>query len=84
MLKINGNDLMTKFKLTPGPQIGAILDVILADVINDPQLNEKPALLKLAQQLINLDLSELRQRAKSVIAAERSAEDQQIKQQHSV
>ncbi|NCU44352.1 HD domain-containing protein [Candidatus Falkowbacteria bacterium] len=84
MLKINGTDLMTKFKLKPGPQIGTILDIILADVIDNPQLNDKDALLKLAQPLINLDLAELRQRAKSIIAKERLAEDQQIRQQHQV
>jgi putative nucleotidyltransferase with HDIG domain len=84
MLKINGTDLITKFELKPGPQIGTILDIILADVINNPQLNNQDALLKLAQPLINLDLAELRQKAKSIIAEERSAEDQQIRQQHQV
>lgn len=84
MLKINGTDLMTEFELAPGPQIGAILDVILADVIENPQLNERSALLELAQPLISLDLAELRQRAKAVIAEERSAEDRQIRQHHGV
>lgn len=84
MLKINGTDLMNKFKLKPGPQIGAILDVILADVIEKPQLNEPTALLELAKPLLDLDLATLRQRAKIVIAEERSAEDQQIRQQHQV
>lgn len=84
MLKINGTDLMQEFKLEPGPQIGAILDVILADVINNPRLNNRQALLELAKPLINLNLAELRQRAKAVIAEERSLEDQQIRQQHRV
>ena len=84
MLKINGTDLMQEFKLEPGPQIGAILDVILADVINNPRLNDRQVLLELAKPLINLNLAELRQRAKAVIAEERSLEDQQIRQQHRV
>ena len=33
MLKINGNDLIKKIKIKPGPKIGAILDVLLAEVI---------------------------------------------------
>ncbi|HNW55795.1 MAG TPA: HD domain-containing protein, partial [bacterium] len=79
MLKINGHDLMTEFKLAPGPQIGAILDVILADVIENPALNEHQALLNLVEPLTKLDLAELRQRAKEVIAEERQAEDQAIR-----
>lgn len=84
MLKLNGTDLMEQFKLEPSPQIGAILDVILADVIENPELNEKKALLKLAKQLVGLDLAALRQKAKAVIAEERSIEDQQIRYQHRV
>lgn len=84
MLKINGHDLMTEFKLAPGPQIGAILDVVLADVIENPALNERQALLELAKPLTKLDLVELRQRAKEVIDKERQAEDQAIRQQHHV
>ncbi len=84
MLKINGHDLMTEFKLAPGPQIGAILDVVLADVIENPALNERQALLELAKPLTKLDLVELRQRAKEVIDEERQAEDQAIRQQHHV
>ncbi len=84
MLKINGHDLMTEFKLAPGPQIGAILDVVLADVIENPALNERQTLLELVKPLTKLDLAELRQRAKEVIDEERQAEDQAIRQQHHV
>jgi hypothetical protein len=84
MLKINGHDLITEFKLAPGPQIGAILDVVLADVIENPVLNERQALLELVKPLTTLDLAELRHKAKEVIAKERQAEDQAIRQQHHV
>lgn len=35
MLKVNGNDLMQELKIKPGPKIGAILEVLLAEVIED-------------------------------------------------
>ena len=41
MLKINGNDLMKELELEPGPKIGAIFDVLLSEVIDDPKKNKK-------------------------------------------
>ena len=41
MLKVNGNDLMKELKFKPGPKIGAILDVLLSEVIEDPKKNKK-------------------------------------------
>jgi len=84
MLKINGTDLITEFNLRPGPQIGAILDVLLAKVINNPKLNEPSTLLAMAKSLVNLDLAELRQQAKEIINEERRTEDNRIRQQHKV
>ena len=43
MLKINGNDLMKNLKLKPGPMLGAILDVLLSEVIENPEKNKKNA-----------------------------------------
>jgi hypothetical protein len=84
MLKINGTDLMKEFNLRPGPQIGALLDVLLANVINDPKLNEPPTLLAMAKPLLNLNLDELRQQAKNIIDEERQTEDRRIRRQHRV
>lgn len=84
MLKINGTDLITECNLRPGPQIGAILDVLLAKVINNPKLNEPSTLLAMAKSLVNLDLAELRQQAKEIINEERRTEDNRIRQQHQV
>ena len=84
MLKINGTDLMKEFNLRPGPQIGALLDVLLANVINDPKLNEPSTLLAMAKPLLNLNLDELRQQAKNIIDEERQTEDRRIRRQHRV
>ena len=41
MLKINGDDLIKILKIKPGPKIGAILDVLLSEVLEDAELNTK-------------------------------------------
>ena len=84
MLKINGDGLMKALSLAPGPKIGAILDVLLAEVLEDPELNEAVKLAGAAKKLAALDLEELRARAKTVIAEKRSEDDQKIKRQFKV
>ncbi|MCX6796091.1 MAG: hypothetical protein NTW06_01180, partial [Candidatus Falkowbacteria bacterium] len=79
MLKINGNDLMELLKIEPGPKVGAILDVLLSEVINDPQLNTKEYLAKRSQELNKLDLKELRAQAKEVIEEKREEDDEKMK-----
>jgi len=82
MLKINGNDLMEALKIKPGPKIGAILDVLLAEVIEEPIKNNKEALAKRAKQLEEVDLTQLRQMAKERIEEEKEEEDRVIKERH--
>ncbi len=78
-LKINGNDLIKKLEIKPGPKIGAILDVLLARVIDEPKLNTKKELLKLSKELEKENLPALRQMAKEKIKEEREKEDEGIK-----
>jgi tRNA nucleotidyltransferase (CCA-adding enzyme) len=78
-LKINGNDLIGELKVQPGPKIGAILDVLLAKVIENPGLNDKKELLQLAKKLLSEDLSKLREMAKDKIKEEQELEDDEIK-----
>lgn len=84
MLKIDGHDLMTALKLTPGPKIGAILDVLLGEVIEDPELNTLSQLKVRAKELDKLNPEELRSRAKEIITEKRQAEDREIKKQYKV
>ena len=84
MLADNGNDLMTELKLEPGPKIGAILDVLLAEVIEDPALNTKDYLLKKSQALQNFNLEELRQQAKEKIEERREEDDNNLKKSFQV
>jgi len=82
MLKVNGNDLMKNLKIKPGPKIGAILDVLLSEVIEDASKNEKEFLLKRAKALDKEDLKKLRKMAKVKIEEKKLEDDQEIKSKH--
>ena len=82
MLKINGNDIIKDLNLKPGPKIGAILDVLLAEVIEDPVKNNKEYLLKRAVELDKNDIEKLRKMAKVKIEEKKEEEDQEIKKRH--
>ena len=79
MLKINGNDLMKELKLKAGPMLGAILDVLLSEVIENPEKNTKSALLKRAKELSGEDLLKLREMAKEKIEEKKEEDDEEIK-----
>jgi len=75
MLKINGSDLINNLKLEPGPKLGAILDVLLGEVLEDPNLNNRQVLLDKANLLNLKDLAVLRQDAKILIEERREDDD---------
>jgi len=83
-LKINGNDLMKEVGMTPGPKIGAILDLLLARVIDDPKLNDKKKLLEMARELDKKDLDNLRKIAKEKIKEEKEEEEKRMKEKYRV
>lgn len=82
MLKINGNDLMKELGLKPGPKIGTILDVLLAEVIEDAAKNKREYLLARALELEKEDLAKLREMAKEKIEEKKEEEDKEIKNKH--
>ncbi len=51
-LAIDGHDLMTEFDLKPSPKIGQILDQLLAEVLESPDLNTKENLLEQAKEIL--------------------------------
>jgi len=81
-LKVNGNDLIKNLKIPPGPKIGAILDVLLSEVIEDPDKNEKAKLLKRATILNQENLENLRKTAKVKIEEKKEEDDQEIKKKY--
>ena len=82
MLKINGNNLMQELKIAPGPKIGAILDVLLAEVIEQADKNERDFLFTRAKQLETENLSKLRSMAKEKIEEKKEEDDEEIKSRH--
>ncbi|MBU1102440.1 HD domain-containing protein, partial [Patescibacteria group bacterium] len=82
MLKINGNDILEILKIEPGPKIGAILDVLLAEVIEDQNKNNKEDLSRRAKELNESDLSQLRVMAKEKIEEKKEEEDKIIKNKY--
>lgn len=81
MLKIDGYALMKLLSIAPGPKIGAILDVLLSDVIEDPGLNREDYLEQRSRELDKLDLNELRQKAKEAIEEKREEDDNKMKEE---
>ncbi|MCX6762839.1 MAG: HDIG domain-containing protein [Candidatus Moranbacteria bacterium] len=84
MLKVDGNDLMKGLKLKPGPMLGAVLDVLLAEVIENPDENKKDTLLARAKELSKENLTKLREMAKEKIEEKKEEEDQEIKAKYYV
>lgn len=82
MLKINGNDLIKNLNIKPGPKIGAILDVLLAEVIEDVSKNNKKLLLKRVTELKEENISQLRKLAKEKIEERKEEEDKELKGKH--
>ena len=54
-LAVDGTDLMSELGLAQGPLLGRILEELLERVITDPDLNDRPTLLVLAQAMLTED-----------------------------
>ncbi len=82
MLKINGSNIMELLSIEPGPIIGAVLDVLLAEVIEEPEKNSKKYLEKRAKELAKLELVQLRELAKEKIEEKKEEDDTIIKNKY--
>lgn len=67
MLKLNGNDIIKILKIKPSPTIGAILNVLLAEVLEDPKLNTKKYLSLRVKDLFELSPDKLKAKSLEVI-----------------
>jgi putative nucleotidyltransferase with HDIG domain len=83
-LKLNGNDLMKELGVPAGPKIGAILAVLLSNVIDDPTRNVKEKLIELAKELAKSKVEDLRKMAEEKIKAEQKKEEALIKKKFKV
>jgi len=82
MLKINGNDIMKLLKIQPSPKVGAILDVLLAEVIEEPKNNNKKYLESRVLELNEENLEVLRKLAKGKIDEKKEEEDLKIREKY--
>ncbi len=60
MLKIDGNKIMEVTHVTPGPKVGHILNALMEEVLEKPELNEEMFLVKRATELSQLSEKELK------------------------
>jgi len=60
MLKVTGNDIMEILKIKPGPKIGMVLDVLLGEVLDDPEKNNEKYLKDKIKELGKLPEEHLR------------------------
>lgn len=79
MLKIDGNTLMSKYNLKPGPIIGNILNALMEEVLEDPKLNNEEYLFSRVNKLISLSDSELRKLADRGKEKRNELEENEIK-----
>jgi len=64
ILKINGNDIIETLRIKPSPKIGAILSILLEQVLDDSKKNNKKYLKKEAKELNRLSENELKKKQK--------------------
>lgn len=64
ILKINGNDIIKTLGIEPGPKIGAILSILLEQVLDDPKKNNKKYMEKEAKEISLLSQNELKKKHK--------------------
>jgi len=81
-LKLNGDIMIAEMNFKPGPEIGAILDVLLSEVIENPELNNLEDLKKRAEELRKENIEALRALAKKKIEEEKKEEEELMKKKY--
>jgi len=77
-LSVDGEDVMRITKATAGPHIGAILEVLLSEVLEDPKLNDKIYLESRIQELYALDPQELVRAGKEARLENQSEDEREV------
>lgn len=60
MLEVSGKDIMDILKISPGPKIGQILNILLKTVLFSPDKNKREVLLKKVKELGELNDKKLK------------------------
>jgi tRNA nucleotidyltransferase (CCA-adding enzyme) len=80
MLKIDGAKIMELTKIAPGPKVGMILNALMDEVLENPELNTEEYLEKKSLELISLSENELIELAQKGKIKKDEAEDEKIKE----
>ncbi len=83
MLKVNGNDVMSKLTGGPGPKVGLVLNMLLAEVLDDPAQNTREHLMERITELDQSSPEELTAALKKIQDAQQ-ADDEELAQKHYV
>ena len=87
MLKINGNDIMEILKIQPGPKIGFLLNILLEEMLDEPEKNKKEYLEKRVKELGQFserELKKMNETAKAKYKNILEEEEKKIKQKYRV
>jgi len=85
MLKIDGRDIMKELNISPGRKIGMILNILLREVIKDPEKNEREKLIKEVKRLGEIseeDLEKLYNEAREEIEKIETKRDEMTKKKY--
>lgn len=80
MLKTDGNRLMEKFHVKPGPSIGHVLNALLEEVLEDPKRNKEAYLDDRTEKLLKLPPDELMKLGEAGRKAREEAEAAEIRE----
>ncbi len=85
MLAINGSEIMAILNTGPGPKIGQILAILLAEVLSEPKNNDKQFLKQETERLAMLadnDLAVLAKKAKTEVETLETKADEMTKSKY--
>ena len=83
-LSLSGNDLMKELELRPGPQVGGILNALLAEVLDNPAHNNNEWLLERARELKDMDPKDLKALGEAAKDVEEKKREDDIKRKYHV
>lgn len=78
MLKTDGNRIMVKFHVEPGPKIGWVLSALLEEVLEDPARNTEEYLDQRTATLITLPEKELKELGESGRKKQEEKEEEEL------
>ena len=78
MLKIDGNTLIKDLKIQAGPMIGIILNALLEEVLERPELNTSEYLTNRSKELSLLPMKQLKDLAEKGISKKKDLEEEKV------